>query len=259
MAYSSFLGNAKEAEVRESPLESAAAGVSVGRLEWGPKGLFETVTPREAVLASDFDVVVVRYPSEQFGVSEALAKAPLRAIYADTLLYFGINAPSSPKEIDKNRALTASDQTVVQSMAREVFAGYTNHHSANSTLAQIGVADAYADWASRCLSATQSLVFMPRHEGTSVGLCVLDLSQDDIGEVMLAGIHPEHRREGHYARLLNSALSATADAGKKTLVISTQSSNLPALRAWCRMGMEPLLSLTTLHVSREPIWSDERK
>ena len=233
----------------------------MGRLEWGPAVDAVDVSPRELILAAGLDVVVTRYPSSQFGVSESLSLAPLRSVHADTLLYFGMPTPSAPPPSGSEiRLLEPGDAALAADLAQVIFAGYPNHHSANSIFSALSVPDAYADWSVRSLSTPDMCVFTTlTEERHPPGLCVLDLTQARTAEIGLAGIHPAERRHGHYLRLLAAASGISRAAGKDEIVISTQSSNIPALRAWCRVGMQPLMSLTTLHVMTDALRPEHRQ
>jgi ribosomal protein S18 acetylase RimI-like enzyme len=58
---------------------------------------------------------------------------------------------------------------------------------------------------------------------------------------------PSHQRCGVYRSLLATVLARSREQGAEHLIISTQVTNVPAQKAWGRMGFEPLEARLTFH------------
>lgn len=256
MGYSAFSGPYSTLKVRPSKAESRASGLRVGRLDvWPPNG----TSPREVVgliEVSGFDVVIVRVSTNDGYLVACLDSGSYTAWPADVILYF--KADSSP--FDQNLVTTTlvrqspEELTVTDELVQRIFSDYRNHYAANPVFSRVSVVGAYRDWIRQSIADPKfSVLKSVNMEGEVTGLCLLESDGQTFVEVLLAGIVPDHRRQGCYQGMLRAICGWAHDHGKSSVVISTQSSNIAAMRAWCRLGFLPELSLATIHVVRRDI------
>lgn len=238
--------------VQVSELESRASGVGVGRLDIWPMGAVSGIDARRMILDAGLDVVIVRHSAQDVPLAAQLQCEELIVLQADTLLYFEICTDGAPAEGGAAlRVLGSDDAAEVEGLVGEVFADYRNHWSANPLMRAINVCAAYQDWALRCL-ATPGLSVMKAvtADGGTLGMAIVDERDAEVRDILLAGVLPDHRRQGAYQAMMRAIISRAAAHGVPTVAISTQAANVGVMRAWCRMGMLPTVALNTLHVIR---------
>lgn len=246
------VSSAAPAEVVVSGLESHASGHAVGRLDLWPVGLMSGEAARSLILKSGLDVVVVRYSAADITLAANLQCEELIILQADTLLYF--EASTALAQAPAGAALeqlSADDEIEVDRLVGQVFAGYLNHWSADPMFADVDVHRAYRDWARRSLVAPGLAVTRwSTPDCPAAGLCLIDERDRDTSDILLAGVIPGKRRQGQYQSMLRATIARANSQGKSGVAISTQASNVEALRAWCRVGFLPTIALNTLHVIR---------
>jgi hypothetical protein len=232
-----------------SPVESAAFGIRVGRLNYGIGAAWSRIDVVSELRTADFDLVIVRFPAGRFDVPLAIQEAGLIGLPADTLLYYRGQVPTeAPATAVGLRQLSENDSELVADLVGDVFAGYENHYSANPQTRAFSATSAYQDWSHAALGNPSQHVFAATNSvGHAEGICMIELT-GGVAEVQLAGIRERSRGRGVYLDLLHALSNWCAAAGVSSIVISTQAWNIAALRAWSRAGYLPELALTTLHV-----------
>jgi len=257
MPYKDYLAADTELRVHFSEVESRASGLSVGRMEiWPPR----RTRGREVlglIQDSGFDLVIVRAGAEDVELAATLDSPALISWQADTLLYFETSTTSLATGHASARLarLTQNDESAVDVLIGRIFADYRNHYSSNPILREINVVAAYRDWARTALGSTKNAVFAALTPNASAsGLCVTDVEEESYDEILLAGIVPEERGHGAYQDMVRLIALQAQDAGKGSLVISTQAANVGVMRAWCRLGFLPTIALNTFHVMRRGIY-----
>lgn len=251
VGYSAYFRSTHDLTLRESPAESDAAGVRVGRLEIPVESHVDVSQLRHCLLKSPYDVVVLRYPADNSDLAFGLNAGDLTAIQADTLLYFEASCGPGlePRSSLTLREASSTHAQDVAALVLDVFGDYTNHYAANPLLQRISIADAYKEWVIRSIDNSESATLIASNtEFQDIGICMVDLSQEDYDEILLAGVAGEHRRQGHYFEMLKQVMLRSSSNGKSHVVISTQASNIAVMRAWCKLGFQPSLALNTLHV-----------
>jgi len=191
------------------------------------------------------------------GLAAALQHEELVTIQADTLIYFEAPTESAiGKTIEVLRkANSDSLKRTALHMVEQIFADYRNHYSENPLLKQINISSAYQDWVLTATTNRRASLFLSADaNGRYVGICLLDESKPSWNEILLAGIVPGRRGEGLYQEMLIAVLAHSKSRGKPAVVISTQASNLTAMRAWIRTGFLPVQSLNTFHVHKKKIF-----
>lgn len=254
--YTSFVRPLEVPRVEISESESREFGMSVGRLTVWPSGVLNGAHAMRLVEDSGCDLVIVRYPSEDTAFAVNFQWSDWISWTADTLMYFeGTVEPADSKisSVALRRA-AVHDAGRAAALVREIFDEYRNHYSSNPLLKAVSAAAAYEDWVLLSLDSPERSVFIAEgQDGVDVGLCMMDESDPDFDEVLLAGISPAFRRLGLYSSMLRLLRHRSARNGKRCLAISTQTSNMVALRAWCKLGFVPTVSVNTMHVMRREL------
>lgn len=238
-------------EVVRSKVESDRFGCAIGRATMASvPSAFEV---HEA--CAGFDVVVVRASTILDQLPAALARVDgWTAFTADHLLYWRWD----PERFDAaaTRPGSVTETTTadgLDTLVRSVFDGYGNHYVANPILDSARVVDGYVEWVEHLVRNGSATCFVSSDGHDSTGFAVVDWSVDDLPDVRLAGVAPDHRGRGSYAGLLSQCMSAALDRGRDGLQISTQSRNVQVMRSWARLGLIPFESLATLHLVRDQL------
>ncbi|GAA0374265.1 hypothetical protein GCM10009530_25970 [Microbispora corallina] len=236
-----------------SPLESARFGRSIERLTVpaGSGAPFPEV--REAVARSEADVVILRYPAEHVGWFAGLTALGRTAVLADTLVYWRLRAGEgrAPEPVPHLAAGGPLGADEVRAFVRETFAAYGNHYAANPLLDPAAASEGYVEWA--LMSAARDACVVVRG---AAGVQALATVEEDGArtEILLAGVAPAAQGRGVYAHLLREVEDRAVSRGAAEIVISTQGHNTRVQRAWARYGFEPVHTLVTVHLIRNPPW-----
>lgn len=253
MSYASYSQGAPFPALRPSPSESEASGLRIGRLDVWPEGVVSGRTAAHWIENSDFDLVIVRLPSPDRTFARELRRSSLDSWQADTLLYFTLDTLTVAKG-DEGLVLSRLDDAErlrSDDVVSRVFDGYSNHYRSSSLFDRMDVVRGYQDWTRAAAGRADHSVFICKDDfGTTLGIAVVDQTAPAVSEVLLAGVVPEGRGRGMYTKMLRLVVAEEVRRGASRLVISTQAANTGVMRAWCRLGFLPALSLDTLHVTR---------
>ena len=256
MSLVEFLNDSRPMPVVEhSVVESDRAGIRIGRLTCGVNTDWAAFDPETAIRDSDVDLVIMRFDAAQVQVPQQLVDVGLRTWHADTLIYFGLNVANVPQpDPATSFARTTGEEPELAEIIAAAFAGYRNHYSASKELRHIDVASAYADWTLRQARTPNSGCFgLSDEQGALIGFAVVDARHPGFNEWTLSGVHPRARGRGYYSQIIRHVARLTGEAGKSEVVTSTQASNVPSMRGFCREGFLPTLSLNTLHITKSPV------
>ncbi|WP_067175700.1 GNAT family N-acetyltransferase [Microtetraspora niveoalba] len=233
-----------------SPLDSARFGRSVERLTVSAESAAELSDVRAAILASDADIIVLRYPAEYVGWFAGLTTLGRTAIPADSLAYWRLRvgkgrAPDPAPGMWPGGTPAAAE---VRRLVRDIFAAYGNHYLANPLFEAGAALDGYEEWALR--SAAQGACVTVSDQAGVLALATLE---EDAArtEILLAGVVPQARGRSIYAHLLRVVEDRAASRGAAEVVISTQGHNTRVQRAWARYGFEPVQTVLTVHLIRD--------
>ncbi len=243
-----------ELRVVSSPSESDRFGFGVGRLSVPAcVDSFDEVA-RALDRAPDLDLVVVRYAADHVGWFAHLeAIAGHAALHADTLQYWTKpvtpTSPARPADVARARRGTSEDAALLAALVADVFASYRNHYAANPLIAADDALAGYVEWAGGFLDPAQSSrhVLFAEQDGSAVGIAAV-ATEDDVLEIVLAGVASAARRSGVYAALLRDIEDLASDLGMRTVTISTQAHNTAVMRAWARHGFLPDHTIETVHL-----------
>lgn len=240
-------------QIRESPVESKAFGLRIGRMNVSRSGVLDLERIMERIRNSGMDLVILRIPSQLNDIATYLACEDFSSTQVDTLIYFEGPSFTHPnmKSTMRLEKVSAQKSHRALQMIEDIFHGYRNHYSANPSLRKVSVVSAYQDWLSSTLNSKETNAYFSIDEsGNEVGLCLLDEEEDSYHEVLLAGILVEHRRSGNYQKMLRAIQAHADQSSRESVAISTQSFNVSAMRAWCRAGFLPTISMNTFHIQR---------
>jgi GNAT superfamily N-acetyltransferase len=171
----------------------------------------------------------------------------------DTLVYFVRDLTAKPIPPDTGavpvRAFHPGDEAGVRAVARAAFRGYGGHYHADPRLDPAKCDEAYVSWADRsCLSpGVADAVLVAASEDEIAGFATLRLNNTDEGEFVLAGVSPAFHGHGIYRSLTIRCMEWCLAHGARTMVISTQLTNVAVQRVWTRLGLEPRNAYYTLH------------
>jgi GNAT superfamily N-acetyltransferase len=250
MSFAELVGH--DILVRESIVESRRFGIRVIRVT--VPGDADADGALRLIEGSGAELVVLRFATTRLDVSDVVRNSAWNLVPAGTVVYWDkhLQAPDdsrkAPGDRDVNREATARDRDTVAQLIPLIFDGYRNHYSMNPALRGQAITDGYTEWALSRVNAPDGFVTLLRRHAHDVGVATVALETHSDAEVELAGIHPDHQGQGHYATLMQGVERQAWDRGARHLVISTQASNIRVQRAWVRLGYAPCLAVDTVHL-----------
>ena len=262
MTFAQYGSDSTDLCVQVSTSESDLVGLRVGRMVLSERQCAKPSAVLDAIRESELDVVVLRYPASEAHLSPHLQDPGFVSWQADTLMYFeaGTGVSTSLRNRVRLRELDESEFDSATSALRLIFHGYGNHYAGSPVFGRIDTAAAYVDWTRRETTRKTSAVLGLEVQADSdpqwelAGVCVVDETARTYDEILLAGVHPSFRRKGLYSDALAMLKSRASERSKERVLISTQATNIPALKAWVRSGFEPILTLNTLHIARSGVF-----
>lgn len=251
-----------------SPAESTAFGFSVARVSIGGAWAREIAEPRavaehvaRTVVDAPQHVVIVRFPTELVELASWDWPVDRRSQHAGTLVYWedmSIDEPPPPSTLAATMVQNGEQPSsgfVTDSLAviADSFDGYANHYSYNHEIRSEIVREGYVDWARRTIADEAGAAILLRNESEAIAAATVRLHHHEgrtVAEVELASVSRARQGSGHYRELWGIIRQVARRSGAERLVISTQASNVRVQRAWARLGLVPLASFDTYHVSR---------
>lgn len=247
-----------------SPRESARFGLRVGRAAVQPNATFDTEELHSALRREPLDVAILRMPEETVATAMAVDQCDFQPIRADTLVRYDIDlhahATSSRADSDITlREASAADARLLETLAREIFAGYVTHYHANPLFAPDKILDGYAEWAASFAGPgeTSGAWFVER--GTEiVGFSGYRIDAHDCAVGVLNGILPAARGRGSYRAMLRRMLDHFASLRLRRFSIATQHHNVGVQHTWRTEGMTLRDVSATVHFNRQVAIGDAR-
>lgn len=237
----------------DSVLDSSRFGIKVVR------GHVPANTPDKdiinEVVGSDASLIILRTAAGDSSAIIQLLRQGWPVIHTDTLVYYGIDLTTLPREPlpGEVRLATGTDRDAIQEIAESSFAGYRSHYTSNPLLPQDKIVAGYVEWANSRLAPENpgSCTWVVTTEGHIAGFAACDLSSDKSQiEIVLNAVHPRFSRRGLYGRLLKRILQHYAARSYRQLVVSTQLWNYTVQRQWARAGLSLKLACDTYHIDR---------
>lgn len=237
----------------DSAHDSQRFGIKVARCHIPPSAQADDII--SAVVASEACLVILRTEAGDSAAFVHLLQMGWPVIHADSLVYYGIDLTTLPREAscEDIRLATQSDQEAIHEIAERAFASYRSHYSANPFLLQEEILAGYVEWAKSRLAPanTGSCTWVVTTDSQVAGFATCDLARDKSKvEIVLNAVHPQFSRRGMYGRLLRGILQHYAGQSYQRLVISTQLWNYTVQRQWARAGLTIERAYDTYHIDR---------
>jgi Acetyltransferase (GNAT) family. len=209
----------------------------------------------DEVTSSDARLIILRTPAGDSSAIIQLQRRGWPVIHADTLVYYGIDLTTLPREPLPGgvRLATGADRNAIQGIAESSFTGYRSHYAANPLLPQDRIVAGYVEWAKSRLASEnpEGCTWVVTAGDRVAGFATCDLRPDKSAiEIVLNAVHPRFSRQGLYGRLLKGILQHYAALSYQQLVISTQLWNYTVQRQWTRAGLSLKLACDTYHIDR---------
>jgi GNAT superfamily N-acetyltransferase len=240
-------------ELMSSPRESARFGLRIARASVDTLDAEDLVS---ALRREPIDVAILRLPSRAIGAIEDLRRYGLDPIIADTLVRYEIDLAS--RALSANvaeivlRPATSNDAHLLETMAREIFAGYKSHYHANPRFPPDKILDGYAEWATSHLDSREDDIgaWIVERDGQVVGFSCYRLDADaGLAIGVLNGVLPDARGKGNYRAMLQHMLDHFSELGAQRFSIATQDHNMTVQRTWVSEGLALGDVSNTVHVN----------
>jgi GNAT superfamily N-acetyltransferase len=200
--------------------------------------------------ANAVKLLIARCPTQDLPAVHAMESAGFQLM--DTLVYFvrklGADLPADTGAVPI-RDIRAGEEAAVKQVASATFKGYSGHYHADPRLDRQQCDETYTDWAYQsCLSkAVADGVLVAELKGAIVGFATLRLNSEEEGEGVLFGVAPEAQGHGIYRSFMVRGMEWCRARNRKTMVVSTQVTNIAVQKVWTRLGFEPSKSFYTFH------------
>jgi GNAT superfamily N-acetyltransferase len=238
--------------LRFSPLESARFGLRVFRAEGDE---IDGAALAGTLKSKHVDIAILRLPPQVLGSLQTLREHELIAIVADTRVTYDIALPAAIEPADESVRLVPalpSDVSRLQSLVRDVFAGYVTHYHANPLLRPDDILNGYVEWASSYVRAGRAgdIASLVESRGKIAGFscCAFD-SDSGVATGVLNGIIPAERGRGVYRAMLRRMLHDFSSRGAIRFVTATQVQNLTVQRVWTNEGFVLRSAANTVHLN----------
>lgn len=236
-----------------SPRESARFGLRIGRATVDGVDAADLVAALER---QPMDIAILRLPSRAIDAIDDLRRYALAPIIADTLVRYEIDLLSRKPSTKTSRVIlrpaTRADAGLLESMTREIFAGYMSHYHANPRFPPDKILDGYAEWATSHLDSADdgAGAWLVEADGDVVGFSCYRLDANTgVATGVLNGIVPAARGKGNYRAMLHSMLDQFAALGARRFSIATQLHNVAVQRTWVTEGLTLNDVSNTVHIN----------
>jgi GNAT superfamily N-acetyltransferase len=225
--------------------ESARFGLRVGRLTANGADIAGVLT---CLRDDELDVLIVRAPADQLGLSAALSAIPgYFSIHADTLVYWRCDSLIATTSVATTCSIVDAERDALDALVGEVFAHYRNHYLANPLFGADQALDGYREWAALLFDQGATAMVLRSDDDRDLGFALIDWTIDP-PDVRLAGLVPSARGGGLYRHLVMHILARVRATGHSAIQISTQAHNTRVMRVWAATGFQPTHSTNTYHL-----------
>ena len=192
--------------------------------------------------------LIVHCPATAGGTVRALEDDGFRLM--DTRLTFEADLRHravTPRE-STIRPLRAGEESALEAIARDAFAGYPGHFHADPRLDRKACDEVYVSWARRCRDrSVADEVLVAPVEGRLAGFAALRLADPARGELVLGAVLSAFRGRGLYSEMTLAGMEWARARRAQHFTAVTHLTNLPAQRSWIHAGMLPVASSHTFH------------
>jgi ribosomal protein S18 acetylase RimI-like enzyme len=195
--------------------------------------------------------LISRCLTSEIKVAQEMEKNGFRIM--DTLVYYSFNLLSKPIPEDTNnvliRPIRLGEENDAAKVSAEAFQGYHGHYHADDKLNRTKCDEAYMSWAyNSCISRDYTNeVLVAEINRTIVGIHTLRMNNPDEGELILVCTSPKFQGHGIYKSFIIQGMRWCLERKAKTVILSTQTTNIAVQKVWVRLGFEPINSFYTFH------------
>lgn len=236
-----------------SEIESNRFGLKIYR---GKYDSFEMADIRKLVETDDFDIIIVRYPTNTIYEHYRLSLLPAcQIIHADSLLYYkaklqeiNIHSLRNPLFFEEVKDNTDELGKVVHS----IFIGYQNHYFSNPYLNREKIIEGYFEWANSYSKISDGKVAWFAKDSISGDIkafitCAYDMDES-LSDLILGGVLPQYAGEGIYTDLVRHCQSYFKGMGLRYMQTSTQLQNYKVQKTWNKEGFAIDNTWETYHI-----------
>ncbi len=172
----------------------------------------------------------------------------------DTLIYYRRSLVKKVPfpEINKTmliREFRQDDEPDIKKIAIQAFRGYMGHYHADNRLPRSLCDESYVSWAVNSCHAKElaDIVMVAEIDHEVAGFHTLRMNDSTEGEAVLTCVAPVFQGRGIYREFEIRGMLWCFEQGARSIVLSTQITNIAVQRVWVRLGFEPSHSYYTLH------------
>lgn len=236
-----------------SEIESNRFGLKIYR---GKFDNFETTELCNLVERNDFDIIIVRFPTNTICEHYRLLLLPgCQVIHADSLLYYKAKLQEINIHPLRNSLVFEEVRDNIDELERvvhSIFIGYQNHYFSNPYLQREKIIEGYFDWAKSYSGISNGKVAWFAKDSNSGVIkafitCAYDFDEG-LSDLILGGVLPQYAGEGIYTDLVRYAQSYFKEMGLNILQTSTQLQNYKVQKTWNKEGFVIDNTWETYHI-----------
>lgn len=239
--------------VYQGVAESRRFGITVINIKYGSQ-LHNTQRLFDELLTTQYDLAVVRYPSDKADLSKLIESRRYKAVLTDPTVYWKSKKLLENRPIEDWVQVTEVTRIELPSVVQVIgsaFHGYQSHWHFNPKTNHIKMSEAYTEWVINAIESPSTHVFLMLDSGAGepIGMAMIQI-EENILEILLAGIVVTRQGQGLYGQLLTHITNFGSSNGVDQVVISTQASNINVQKAWIAQGWVPALTVQTVHIEK---------
>ena len=211
---------------------------------------------------SDYDVIIVRYPTNTIYEHYHLFDlSNCKILHTDSLVYYSaalqkidIKPLRNNLEFEKLDSNTAPQ---LDEIVEAIFTNYQNHYYANPCFQREQIIEGYLEWAKSLIQDNSGFTWLIKDKDSMSNVSFLACSYDktnSTSELKLGGVLPNYAGRGIYTDFVNYAQSYFKKKGIEKLITSTQLQNIAVQRVWQKLGFIFEKSYETYHIISNNRW-----
>lgn len=233
-----------------SPLDSDRFKLNIARAKIYN---FKAKALASELIASDYDIAIVRLPSGESSRVAELMNWALPVLHADTLVYYLCDLtkyqPLSLRNSDLHFSKgSIQDMPELESLILSTFQAYKSHYHANPRFPPDKILAGYQEWASNHLQGEGRSLWVARRNENIVAFAACQYLDALTFEGVLYGVLPEAAGAGLYGDLIRHTQTVAKSNGCSTMKVSTQVNNFAVQKVWAREGFYLSEAWDTFHI-----------
>jgi GNAT superfamily N-acetyltransferase len=235
-------------EIAFSEIDSERFGARIARANIVPNTMSAAL---DFCVTERIDMLIARCSTRDLVLAQNMEAEGF--LLMDTLVYFSFDLTKKAVLDDPAdfliRTVQPGDERGVRMVASAAFKDYVGHYHADRRLDRGKCNEAYNSWAERSCTRGQGAdeVLVAECDGSVAGFATLRLNSSEEAEGLLFAVAPEYQGRGICRSFMIRSLQWCRAQGAKRMLISTQATNVPMQKVWCRTGFEPSHSFYTFH------------